>query len=204
MSLKMAGGAGILLIFAGQAAAQAEPSVKPIYSVAPIQFTIPIGQKVGVKRAGMLCLPNGGLYWSRPVNAGAAQILIAGALRRTGMAVADPVDLVFGDPEPVTPFRVVARVSGGHLSLCQPSWGALGIIPGNRMKVKGRGYLTVHWELWSREQRQMILSRDLSVEADLSGEGGSDGAFDAALSASALAFGEVLTKATPDKAVAQP
>lgn len=119
------------------------------YSIASVEYAIAPFDQVGKLRAGMLCLPKGKLRWrdvARPDENVLARRL-GDVLRTEAMSVARPPDRLFGDPEPITKYRIRIVIEGLAIRLCVPG---LGI---GEKAPSGEGTLSVRWETWDRAAR---------------------------------------------------
>ena len=141
--------AALLALPSAQAAA---PNNVYQYALAPLSYEPGPLAKVGKLRAGFVCLPKKTLRWrdiARPDDDALRRRLVA-TLDARGLAIAAPASALFGDPEPVTPYRIRVVVTAMDMRLCVAG---LGI---GEKKPSGAGTLSVRWETYDRVARAKI------------------------------------------------
>jgi hypothetical protein len=163
----------------------------PLYSVAKIDFEIDRNRKVGRKKAGLACLPAGGLRWrdvSQPKDSDLISA-VSTALIKTGQDVAMPIDDVFRLAPIKTPYLIAGIIKDVSLNVCMPKWGVFGT--GNKDWLKGAGALTVEWTIYSYAKKSAIqtITIEQPFEIAPSDNGGFAEVIRAALVANAKAFG---------------
>jgi hypothetical protein len=122
------------------------------YSIAAIEYALGPQEKVGKVQAGLLCLPKGKLRW-RDVARPEGEVLakqLTDVLEQAGLSVAKRPDPLFGDPEPLTRYRVKVVLERLKLRLCVAG---LGI---GEKQPSGEGAATVRWETYDRASRAKI------------------------------------------------
>lgn len=138
-------------LLAGFAPLSAAATQVADYSIAALEYAPAPLDRVGKLQAGLLCLPKGKLRWrdvARPEAEAAARTLSAALGER--LSVAARADRLFGDPDPVTRFRVRVVVETLNLRLCIAG---LGI---GEKTPSGEGSMTVRWETYDRMSRARI------------------------------------------------
>lgn len=133
-------------------AAFGQTSTTPDYSVAAIEYSPGPLTRVGSVKAGLLCLPKGRLRWrdvARPADVTLMRLVTA-VLEANGLSVASPPDPVFGDPPPMTRYRVRVVVTAMTMRLCVAG---LGI---GEKKPSGEGTLSIRWDTFDRAARTLI------------------------------------------------
>jgi hypothetical protein len=117
MSLAAAGRAACLVLSIWGAVAVAAPD-HPIYSVVRVGSVLADEDKVGAKRAGLMCLPNGVIRWSDVATGGAMdqREIVQDALEDAGLPVTPlgSYDIRSGHPA----LRLRATVRMAKLDLC--------------------------------------------------------------------------------------
>ena len=140
------------------------------YALAPLSYEPGPLTRVGRLQAGFVCLPKKKLRWrdiARPEDDVLRRRLVE-VLGRSGLSVAPPASALFGDPEPVTPYRVRVVVAAMDLRLCVAG---LGI---GEKKPSGAGMLTVRWETYDRAVRAKIDSVTFDVPIVVAGRDARD------------------------------
>jgi hypothetical protein len=145
----------IMLMLAMMATAADGVNVAP-YSIAAIDYAPTPLQQVGKVQAGLLCLPKGKLRWrdvARPEQS-ALVARVEKALGVGGIAVAPQPDPLYGDPPPVTQYRIRVSVDAVSLKICTAGdvmfIGKVGRAP------KTQGTISVRWETFDRAARVRI------------------------------------------------
>lgn len=122
-------------------------------SVAPIRYDIKSEQKLGPKRAGLICLPNGSLSFRdlrlpppETTTKTVSDRLIVGGLK---VAPLDPT----GFADQPTPYRMVATVVNIGLSVCAKRWGL-----GDTTSVTGSANVTIQWSIYGRQKPEPVIT----------------------------------------------
>ena len=122
------------------------------FSIAAIEYRPTPLEQVGKVQAGLLCLPKGKLRWrdvARPDDEVLAKRLTE-VLGQGGLSVAARPNPLFGDPVPLTRYRIKVVVERVKLRLCLAG---LGI---GEKQPSGGGDATVRWETYDRAARVLI------------------------------------------------
>jgi hypothetical protein len=122
------------------------------YAIAAIEYRPTPLERVGKVQAGLLCLPKSKLRWrdvARPEDEVLAKRLTE-VLDAAGLSVAARPNPLFGDPVPLTRYRLKVVVEHVKLRLCVAG---LGI---GEKQPSGEGIATVRWETYDRVQRVRI------------------------------------------------
>jgi hypothetical protein len=122
------------------------------YAIAAIEYLPTPLEKVGKIQAGLLCLPKGKLRWrdvARPEDEVLAKRLTE-TLDAAGLLVASRPNPLFGDPVPLTRYRLKVVVERVKLRLCVAG---LGI---GEKQPSGEGVAAVRWETYDRVARTQI------------------------------------------------
>jgi hypothetical protein len=130
------------------------------FFLSDVRVAVPNEVKLGPKRAGLLCLPNGSIRLGRlnltgPFLRGAVEE----ALSKTEISIATN-DSAAMDGTPV-PYRLVGTITSVRLSTCATGWGM-----GDRSSVKGHADVVVNWELASSGAKGHVLNRSVAGSAD--------------------------------------
>lgn len=178
-----------LVLAAGQAEA-------PDYSIAYIRFDIPERAKIGSKRAGLLCFPNGALRWGDVARRGDESLIASAsaALAASGLSLADPPSEIFENRAPPSRFRITGVVTELSASLCAPGWGL-----GQREAYKGSGRLRIVWSVHEQATRSLVRTETVDQTFEIGDvDGGSFGrALERAVSGSAAVLADRLSAAVP-------
>ncbi len=126
------------------------------YSIAAIEYLPTPLQQVGKVQAGLLCLPKGKLRWrdvARPEHT-ALVTRVEKALGVGGVIVAPQPDPLYGDPSPVTRYRIRISVDSVSLKICTAGdvlfVGKVGRAPNTQ------GTISMRWETFDRITRTRI------------------------------------------------
>ena len=129
------------------------------YLIASIEYTPTPLEKIGKLQAGLLCLPKGKLRWrdvARPGDEALAKRLTE-VLADSSLSVAARADPLFGDPVPLTRYRVKIVVERVKMRLCIAG---LGI---GEKQPSGEGVAAVRWETYDRVARSRVDSITFEV-----------------------------------------
>ncbi len=129
------------------------------YSIAAIEYLPTPLEKIGKLQAGLLCLPKGKLRWrdvARPGDEAVAKRLTK-VLGDGGLLVAPRADPLFGDPVPLTRYRVKVVVERVKMRLCIAG---LGI---GEKQPSGEGITAVRWDTYDRVERSHVDSITFEV-----------------------------------------
>ena len=119
------------------------------YSIASVEYLPSPLEKIGKLQAGLLCPPKGKLRWrdvARPEHDAVAKRLTK-VLGDGGLLVAPRADPLFGDPVPLTRYRVKVVVERVKMRLCIAG---LGI---GEKQPSGEGITAVRWDTYDRVAR---------------------------------------------------
>ena len=155
----------VAALLAWSCAAAAEPT----YAVAYAKTDLRSGEKIGLRKAGLLCLPNGPARWGRGdffVDSAQLSAAAGAGLARGGMKVAPAAAAGFGQAgAEVATHLVGLTITGGRFDLCAPKWGL-----GDRSRLRGTGRVTARWELFSKAEQRIVLTalteQSLTTEAE--------------------------------------
>jgi hypothetical protein len=145
-----------MLVVAWAGIASAHATEVATYSIANIEYSPTPLQQVGKVRAGLLCLPKGILRWrdvARPEQS-ALVARVESALGAGGLSVAPQPDPLYGDPLPLTRYRIRVRIETVSLRICTA--GDVLIIGKVGRAPYTQGMIQVRWETFDRSARQRI------------------------------------------------
>ena len=152
------------LLLAWPCAAAAEPTYAVAYSKADFHK----GEKIGLKKAGLLCLPNGPVRWGRGdffVDPAELSAAVGASLARTGMKVSPAAAAGFGQAGVEAATHLIGlTVTGARFDLCAPKWGL-----GDRSRLRGTGRLAARWEVFSKAEQKIVFTTvtEQSVTAEV-------------------------------------
>lgn len=134
---------GIFIVFPNAAVPQSSP--KTIYVVVPVTTTLKSNEKIGRKKAGLVCLPNGTLD-AQDIKVGLADSAkgIIKALSNAGLTAVSSDDFAAAPSERAA-YSVrwlKAVVTGADFNVCAKKWGM-----GDRQRVSGKAALAVAWSV---------------------------------------------------------
>lgn len=142
----------VVLAMAANAGHAELPVNAATYSIATIEYRPTPMEQVGKLQAGILCLPKGKLRWrdvARPDDERLTAALTA-QLGKAGLSVAARPDTLFGDPVPLTRYRLKVTVERVKMRLCVPG---LGI---GEKQPSGGGMVAVRWQTFDRVERTLV------------------------------------------------
>ena len=147
-----------VLLGASIAEAQTAPNLPaPTYAVAFAGTEFKKGQKIGSKKAGLLCLPNGPVRWGREdFHLDGHELLeaVRSSLAARGVAAPSSRATAFlGNAGEEATHLIGVTVTGGRFDLCVPRWGL-----GDRRGVRGGATLEAKWELFSKVEQKVVAS----------------------------------------------
>lgn len=146
--------AGVLTgaLAANPISAQA-PSPAPSYYVFAVDASFGARDKIGAKRAGLLCVPAGPLRWRDVDDGGISHLsaMLGAALNRAGLHALSRDRDVFETGGPDADYRLVVTIKGIDASVCAPHWGL-----GGKRAYDGRGRITLRWQVYSRATRAIV------------------------------------------------
>jgi hypothetical protein len=123
------------------------------FSLAPVRYAVEPRQRLGDKKAGLLCFPNGSLSF-RDLTLPSPEELtrdVSHKLVLAGLNVAAPDPAGFGNDGAA--YRIVATVVNIDLSVCAKRWGL-----GDGSTVRGRAVVTIDWAVYGRQSRERLAS----------------------------------------------
>ena len=140
-----------LLLAAPSAAAE------PTYAVAYAKTDFHKGEKIGLKKAGLLCLPNGPVRWGRGdffVDAQELSAEVGESLARRGVKISPAAAAGFGQAGTEAATHLIGlTITGARFDLCAPRWGL-----GDRSRLRGTGRLTARWEVFSKAEQKIVVT----------------------------------------------
>ena len=150
----------LILTTATSAAAQTAPPATvrgETLSVGALRTVLSAEDKVGHKRAGLICAPAGTLRWRDVEPSGAkAAAAIARAVRDAGVAMDAPeADDWLGYRAPSTGYRLIGAVVGMDASACVPAYGLARKVD-HGQRLKGDGRMRVEWRIYRLADRKEV------------------------------------------------
>lgn len=144
MRFGFAAGWGCLILSAWGTAALAAPADPPIYAVIRVGSVLSDEDRIGVKRAGLLCMPNGAIQWGEVSTGGTMdkREIVQDALEDAGLPVTPLGAVEVRDRRPV--LRLRATVRAANFSLCARHWGM-----GDAKALSGDVALEIEWRVES-------------------------------------------------------
>lgn len=131
------------------------PTEPPRYSIVRVKVDLVTGQKIGRKRAGLVCLPFGSVVWGKDAAPGEAKMIdvVAQGFEQAGLSVPSRDAELFGQAPASTPFLIAGVIKRATFHTCLPGFGI-----GDRSSIKGDGQLEIEWKVYSRRSNAVILS----------------------------------------------
>lgn len=119
--------------------------------LAPLRYEVAQNQKVGEKRAGLLCLPNGSLRFGAFVLPDSEMIsaTLAKRLAGDGRSVVRPDEA--WDDRGTPRYRVFPVITQLNLSGCAKRWGF-----GDTNRIKGFAQVSIRWTIYDKLQRANV------------------------------------------------
>lgn len=140
--------------------AQAAPSVdrgdEPL-TVGTFRTELVGDDKVGRRRAGLICAPAGALRWREVEAVGAkASAAAARAIRDAGVTIDAPdADDWLDHRAPSTGYRLVGDVVGLDATVCAPAYKIIRSLDHGR-RLKGEGRMRIEWRIYRLADHQVV------------------------------------------------
>ncbi len=127
------------------------------FAVGALRTELTADDKVGRKKAGLICAPAGALRW-RDVEPSGSKVAaaVARAVRDAGVAMDAPdADDWLGYRAPMTGYRLIGDVLGVDASACVPAYGLARKVD-HGQRLKGEGRMRVEWRIYRLADRKEI------------------------------------------------
>lgn len=125
--------------------------------VVEIKSELPLSKSVGVRKAGMICLPSGTVTWRDVApDAKSTAVAIEQVLNAKVPEAGDGATT--SAPPTQSRFVLTGRIVGAKVDLCMPQWGA-GKLLSHRRTLKGSGSLEVVWSVYDQAKKATFLDR---------------------------------------------
>ena len=129
-----------------------------VVMVAPIKGELPSARVVGVKKAGLVCLPSGSItYGEVSPDPNEAASYVTAELRSRGIDVYESPKSWAESPSIDSTYVLVGEIKALKINACTPQWGVGKLVTGKRTS-KGSGSLTVDWAVYVRASRAKVFS----------------------------------------------
>jgi hypothetical protein len=139
------------------AAASPGAAAEPRYAVAYAKAEFARGEKIGLKKAGLLCLPNGAVRWGKGdfhVDPAELSASVGAGLARTGLSLPDAAASRFGPAAGEAASHLIGfTITAGRFDLCAPKWGL-----GDRSRLRGTARVAARWEVFSKADQKVVLT----------------------------------------------
>ncbi len=142
------------------AAVQAAALPPPPYAIARMGSAIDAAERVGTKRAGTMCLPNGSIRWGDVAGLSAMdqREIVEDAFEDAGVAV---TPLGIGADHAA---RLRGTVRAAHFSMCARHW-----LAGGSKALSGAAMMSVEWRLEAADGAPVVAhASDIAREIDAS------------------------------------
>lgn len=140
------------------------------YAMGAVKADFKARQRIGTKRAGLVCLPAGSFLWS-DARAGLdnASASVATILHDAAPAVVDTADDPFSDEAGATRYKIVATIVDFQLTGCVRNWGMAARLS-HKHALSGRAHLSVGWDVFDRTTRAKAEHQTIDTEFDLTSD----------------------------------
>jgi len=124
-----------------------------LYSVREVTTQFTAGEKIGSKKAGLVCLPNGSIRWTKDLVLSEAELrtALSQGLNGSDGHFAQSESSIFREPDRAK-YLIAAHISRAKFDVCATRWGL-----GDRHAIKGTGRITIDWKVYSTADRSLVL-----------------------------------------------
>jgi hypothetical protein len=137
------------------------------YAIGAVKSDIKPNQRIGSRRAGLVCLPAGSFKWSDARSGMSdARDAIASVLHTQMPEVVDAADDPFSEERGATRYKIIATLEDVSLNACIRNWGLAAKLKHNHA-LSGRGHVAVTWEIFDRTTRSSVSRRRIATDFDL-------------------------------------
>jgi hypothetical protein len=144
-------------------------AAEPRYAVAYARADFGRGEKIGLKKAGLLCLPNGAVRWGKGdfyVEPAELVANVGAGLAKSGLSLPEAAASRFGPAASEAASHLIGfRITSGRFDVCARKWGL-----GDRSRLRGTGRVTARWEVFSKAEQKVVLTtateQSLTSEAE--------------------------------------
>ena len=155
--------AALTIVIIGAAVPVCEQTSSPatlaseVFSVGALRTELTADDKVGHKRAGLICAPAGVLRWREVEPPGTrARAAVARAVRDAGVAIDAPdADDWLDYRAPGTGYRLIGDVVGMEANACVPAYGLARKVD-HGQRLKGEGRMRVEWRIYRLADRKLV------------------------------------------------
>jgi len=137
------------------------------YAVGAVKADFNASQRIGGRRAGLVCLPAGSFKWS-DARTGLieARSAIATVLHDQMPDTVDAADDPFSDEHGATRYKIIATLDDVSLNACVRNWGLAAKLKHNHA-LSGRGHIAVTWQVFDRTTRSSVAHSTIVTDFDL-------------------------------------